>query len=250
MSRERVAVVTEATTALGRAISLAFGRAGYAVMGSGRSNRAGEAVMRSIRDRGGRAAFHPTDPDSEEAAAAFFAVVAARYGRLDVAVNNGGAALDEGRLLDVRTDAVERMFRLNVLSVFWGMKYQMRQMLAQDPAGGVILNLASSAGLEGVPFSAGYAATRHAVVGLTRSAALEYAGDGIRVLGFVPASVRPAPPAGVSLAWARDNPQITGFGPVNRHDWLDGTAAAVVRLAAPEASFITETVVRIDGGPA
>jgi NAD(P)-dependent dehydrogenase (short-subunit alcohol dehydrogenase family) len=247
VSGPRIAVVTEATTALGRAISLALARAGYAVLGSGHSHRLGEVVMRKIRDQGGQAGFLVTDPDSEDAAAAFVAETAARYGRLDVAVNNVGVAVDEGRLSDVRTDAVERMFRLNVLGVFWGMKYQIRQMLAQDPAGGVILNLAA-AGLEGVRFSAGYVATRHAVVGLTRSAALEYAGDGIRILGFVPASGQHAPLAGASVAWARDNPQITGFRPADRRDWLDGTAAAVVRLAAPEAAFITETVVRVDGG--
>ncbi|WP_250033734.1 SDR family NAD(P)-dependent oxidoreductase [Paractinoplanes maris] len=247
-SGPRVAVVTEATTALGRAISLALARAGYAVLGSGRTPRVGELVMRRIRDQGGDAVFLSTDPDCEDATAAFVAEAAARHGRLDVAVNNAGAALDEGRLADVRTEAVEQMFRLNVLTVFWAMKYQIRQMLAQDPAGGVILNLATAAGVDGVRFSAGYSATRHAVVGLTRSAALEYAVDGIRVLGFVPASTQHAPLAGAPAAWARNNPQITGFRPADRREWLDGTAAAIVRLAAPEAAFITETVVRVDGG--
>jgi NAD(P)-dependent dehydrogenase (short-subunit alcohol dehydrogenase family) len=114
MSDPRIAVVTEATTALGEAISLALARAGYSVLGSGRRHRVGEVVMRKIRDQGGQAGFLVTDPDSEDAAAAFVAETAARYGRLDVAVNNVGVAVDEGRLSDVRTDAVERMFRLNL----------------------------------------------------------------------------------------------------------------------------------------
>lgn len=248
MNTSPVALITGATTGIGRETALALAGAGYAVVVSGRREEAGEAVVREIRNSGGEAGFIAADVDSEESVAALIADTVTRYGRLDVAVNNAGVSLDTGRLADEPTSAFQQMLTTNVLGVFWGMKYQIQQMLAQENPGGAIINLASIAGLGGIRYAANYSATKHAVVGLTKSAALEYATDNIRINGVAPAATRTDILNGAIAAGTWDEATIAALQPMNRMGRPDEIASAITWLASPAASFVTGTILSVDGG--
>ncbi|KOU66825.1 short-chain dehydrogenase [Streptomyces sp. MMG1533] len=248
MSVSSVALVTGATTGIGKETSLSLARAGHAVVVSGRRKEAGEAVVREIRDNGGEATFVAADVDSEESVAALIAATVERYGRLDVAVNNAGVSLDTGRLADEPTSAFQQMLTTNVLGVFWGMKHQIQQMLAQGNPGGAVINLASIAGLGGIRYAANYSATKHAVVGLTKSAALEYATDNIRINGVAPAAVKTDILANAIESGTWDEATIAALQPVNRMGRPEEIAAAITWLASPAASFVTGTILNVDGG--
>jgi len=248
MSTPRTALVTGAGTGIGKETSLALARAGHAVIVSGRRAAAGEAVVREIRDNGGEATFIAVDVNSEESVAALVAATADRYGRLDVAVNNAGVSLDTGRLADEPTSTFQQMLTTNVLGVFWGMKYQIRQMLAQDDPGGVIINLASIAGLGGIRYAANYSATKHAVVGLTKSAALEYATDNIRINAVAPAAIKTDILNTAIEAGTWDEAAISALQPMNRMGRPEEVAAGITWLASPTASYVTGAILSIDGG--
>ncbi|MFE0820695.1 SDR family NAD(P)-dependent oxidoreductase [Streptomyces sp. NPDC058847] len=248
MSVSSVALVTGATAGIGKETSLALARVGHAIVVSGRRKEAGEAVAREILDNGGQAAFIAADVDSEESVIALIAATVEHFGRLDVAVNNAGVALDTGRLANEPTSRFQQMLTTNVLGVFWGMKYQIKQMLAQDNPGGAIINLASIAGLGGMRYAANYSATKHAVVGLTKSAALEYATDRIRINGVAPAAIRTEILSGAIEAGTWDEATIAALQPVNRMGRPTEVADAITWLASPQASFVTGTILNVDGG--
>lgn len=248
MSTPATALVTGATTGIGKETSLALARAGLAVVVSGRRTEAGEAVVREIRDNGGEATFIAADVNAEDSVVALIAATVERFGRLDVAVNNAGISLDTGRLADESTSTFQQMLTTNVLGVFWGMKYQIRQMLSQDNPGGAIINLASIAGLGGIRYAANYSATKHAVVGLTKSAALEYATDNIRINGVAPAATKTDILSNAIEAGTWDEATIAALQPVNRMGRPEEIAAAITWLASPAASFVTGTILNVDGG--
>ncbi len=167
----KVVLVTGATSGIGRAAAMAFAREGAQVVAAGRREKEGKETVSLIRDAGGEATFVPTDVSREEEVAALVGATLSTYGRLDLALNNAGIEDVPASIHEQTVENYHRVMDANVLGVFLSLKHEIAAML--KTGGGAIVNTSSAAGLVGFPGAAIYAASKHAVVGLTRSVALE-----------------------------------------------------------------------------
>jgi NAD(P)-dependent dehydrogenase (short-subunit alcohol dehydrogenase family) len=239
-------LVTGAASGIGRATALAFGRAEAAVVVADVAVDAGEATAAAIVAAGGTAKFVRCDVTHAADVEAAVATAVARYGRLDCAFNNAGIEEEHKRLADSDEAMFDRMMAVNVKGVWLCMKHELRQMKAQG--GGAIVNTASVAGLVGAPMHAIYAGTKHAVVGLTRSAAAEYGKSGIRVNAVCPAVIRtPMLERAVERDPRRED-ALVKIHPIGRIGEVDEVAAAVLWLCSDAASFVTGHALAVDGG--
>ena len=174
--------------------------------------------------------------------------VVSEFGRLDMAVNNAGVSNETGTLVQSSSKNYREMVETNILGVYYLMKYEVAQMREQGK--GAIVNLASIAGLNGIPYAGPYASTKHAVVGLTKSAALDHAGEGVRVNAVAPGAIRTEILA-KQLEGGDPNyneANISAMHPMNRLGRPEEIANGIAFLLSAEASFITGHVLNIDGG--
>jgi len=241
----KVALVTGGGVGIGRGTALAFAREGAKVVIGNRNVERGEEVVKAIRDDGGEASFLRTDVLSEEEVEALVAHAVSTYGRLDVAFNNAGV---EGLVAPVAgqtDDNYRSVMDINVRGVWLSMKYQIAQML--ETGGGAIVNNSSVAGLIGFPGLGIYCASKHAVMGLTKSAALEYATQGIRINTVNPAVIETsmADRLGDSIEATKDD--LGAMHPIGRMGTVDEVANAVLWLCSDKASFVTGTDLCVDG---
>ncbi len=242
----KVALVTGATSGIGRAAALALARVGARVVASGRREAEGASLVEEIAGEGGTAAFVPADLTREAEAERLVAAAVERFGRLDVAFNNagvGGAAAPV-RLLDEA--AWRAQLDGNVTSVFFSLKHELPVMRAGG--GGVVINTASVLGTVGIAGAGAYVAAKHAVIGLTRAAALEEADAGIRVNAIAPAVVDTALSRASLLATPESTRAVTALHPVGRLGTAEEIASLVTYLASDDAAFITGAVLAADGG--
>ncbi len=241
----KVALVTGATGGIGRAAALAFAAGGAKVVVSGRRRAAGEETADLIRQAGGDAVFIGADVADEAEVENLVGATLARYGRLDCAFNNAGtialAPIDEATEADFRA-----VVDTNIKGVYACMKYQLRQM--KRAGGGAIVNASSLAGLKGSRDRSLYAASKHAVIGLTRSAALEVAADGIRVNAVCPAAIAGAMDRLFMDHFRLTREQMAAAVPLKRVGRPQDVASAVLFLCSDEAAFITGAVLAVDGG--
>ena len=239
----RVAIVTGASRGIGAATARAFAQAGVAVALAARDGNALTALAREIEAAGGRALAVPTDVTEPAAVAALVEQTVATFGRLDAAVNNAGGGHRPTPLAELSVEEFDAAVRLNLRSVFLGMKFEIPAMLVSG--GGAIVNLTSTAGLQGVRQIGGYVAAKHGVVGLTATAALEYGARGIRVN-----AVAPGPILTERLAAAGDDvrAQAARARPLGRVGRPEEVAALVLWLCSGQAGFITGTTIPIEGG--
>jgi NAD(P)-dependent dehydrogenase (short-subunit alcohol dehydrogenase family) len=240
----RAGLVTGAASGIGRASAIALAGAGGSVVVSDLAARRadGEETVARIEATGGTATFVDCDVSSAADCQALVDVTLERYGRLDFAHNNAG--IDHQALLVETDDAdFQRVLAVNLWGVFWGMKAQIAAM-ARD-GGGAIVNTSSLAGVIGAPTLGAYVASKHAVLGLTRTAAKEYAAQGIRVNAICPAAVR----TGIT---DKLPPEIHDVLPeiqaIKRYAEPEEIAAAVLWLCTDAASFVTGAAMPIDGG--
>ena len=241
----KIVLVTGGTSGIGKATALAFADAGAKVVITGRREREGADVAAEIIKTGGTAAFVRADVAKDADIGRVIDFVLSTHGRLDVAFNNAGVEI-AGPLNEVTEEQYRRTFDINVWGVLNSMKHEIAAML--KTGGGAIVNTSSVAGHIGLPQASIYVATKHAVEGLTKAVALEFAKQGIRVNSVAPGSIdtdmvdRLVGKAGERRDW------LLSLHPVGRVGTSEEIAAAVLYLASDAARFTTGTTLLVDGG--
>ncbi|MFC5512139.1 SDR family oxidoreductase [Massilia jejuensis] len=242
----KVALVTGAASGIGRAVALAFGRAGAAVVVADIAVDGGHSTAAMIVESGGKALFVPANVTRETEVAALVDKTVSQYGRLDCAVNCAGLFEEGARLSELDEAVYDRIMDVNVKGVWLSMKYQLRQMGKQG--GGAIVNLSSAFGAVGAPGQAVYAASKHALAGLTKSAALEYAKEGIRVNALCPGAVRTPMLARALSHEPSMERKLRAAHPMGRFAEAGEIADAALWLCSAQASFVTGHELSVDGG--
>ncbi len=241
----KVALVTGGTSGIGKATALAFAKEGAKVVLSGRREKEGLAVVEEIT-KVGTAHFVQADVAKEADVKRLVEATVAKYGRLDVAFNNAGIEL-MGPIAEITEADYRKVFDINVWGVLTSMKYEIAAM--RKTGGGAIINTSSIAGHIGFAGAGVYAATKHAVEGLTKSAALENAKQGIRVTAVAPAAIATEMiDRFVGGPESEQGKGLAALHPVGRMGRSEEVAAAVLYLASDAAKFTTGISLPVDGG--
>jgi len=239
----KVALVTGGASGIGRATAQAFARHGYAVVVADQDERAGAATAGELKAIG-ECLFVPCNVADEAAVERTIAMTVATYGRLDAAFNAAGIDGAPAPTAECTVENWDRIMSVNLRGVWFCLKYEIRQMLKQG--GGAIVNCSSSAGLVGARSIPAYVASKHGVVGLTKSAALEYVRENIRVNAVCPGMID-------TPMWRRSispefTAQLLANDPIGRLGEASEVAEAVLWLCNPAASFVTGHALAVDGG--
>ena len=240
-----VVLITGALAGIGRATALAFARQGARLVVSGRRDEVGADLVRELRELGAEAEFIRADVRVEADVEALVGGAVARFGRLDVAVNNAGTEGRSGPLTEQTADDYAAVFDTNVLGTVLSLKHELRAM--REQGSGAIVNLSSTLGHRGAPNASMYVASKHAVEGLTRTAALEGAALGIRVNAVAPGPVETQMLARLAGSDERKAALVAGV-PMQRVGTPDEIAQAIVWLASDQAGFLTGQVIDVNGG--
>jgi NAD(P)-dependent dehydrogenase (short-subunit alcohol dehydrogenase family) len=246
---QKVALITGGTSGIGRATAVAFAEQGANVVVAGRREAEGAESVRLVEKTGGNGLFVRTDVAIEKEVEALVARTVEYFGRLDFAFNNAGVSggeMDSGNGIANSNEAFNRIMDTNVRGVFFSLKHEIPAILKSG--GGAIVNNASVAGLRaiigGTPI---YTASKFAVVGLTRSVALEFAAKGVRVNAVCPAIIETE----MTERFRSNNelrPKLMAMHPISRFGQSEEVAAAVLYLCSPGAAFITGAALPVDGG--
>jgi NAD(P)-dependent dehydrogenase (short-subunit alcohol dehydrogenase family) len=240
-----VVLITGALTGIGRATALAFAREGARVVVSGRREDVGLALASELRASGTVAEFVRADVRHEDDVRSLIDSTVARFGRLDVAVNNAGTEGTPGPLVEQTAESYTATFDTNVLGTLLSLKHELRVMLAQGF--GSIINLSSTMGQRGAPNASLYVASKHAVEGLTKSAALEGAASGVRVNAVAPGPVETEMLNRFTGSAERKAGLVAGV-PLKRAGTPEEIADAIVFLGSDRAGFITGQIINVNGG--
>jgi NAD(P)-dependent dehydrogenase (short-subunit alcohol dehydrogenase family) len=243
---QKVAVITGGATGIGKSTAMLLASKGIKVVISGRREAVGQKAIEEIRAQGGDAVFIAADVDNETQVSQIIGFAVRKYGRLDLAVNNAGISNETKTIGDSDPAKFQAMLQTNVMGVYLCMKYEIQQMLKNG--GGSIVNLASIAGLNGIPYAGPYAATKHAVVGLTKSGALDYATQNIRINAVAPGAIKTDIIAGSIAQGQYDEATISAMHPMARMGNPEEIAHGIAWLLSDEASFVTGHILNIDGG--
>ncbi len=241
----KIALVTGAGSGIGRASALKFAKEGAKVVIADINTEGGEETLKMVKDAGGEGIFVKTDVSNKEDVEAMVSKAVETYGRLDCAYNNAGIGATGGLLADAPEENWDRTMSINLKGVWYCMRAEIRQMLEQG--GGAIVNTASAGGLRASMFVADYTTSKHGVVGLTRSGAVDYATRGIRVNCVCPGIVNTA----LSAPLQADPNMAAIFAsmqPPNRFAEPEEIANAAVWLCSDEASFVNGHALAVDGG--
>jgi NAD(P)-dependent dehydrogenase (short-subunit alcohol dehydrogenase family) len=241
----KVAIITGGSSGIGRATAIAFAREGAKVAIASRREEEGEETVRLVKEAGSDGFFVKTDVAKAADVSAMVEKTVQQYGSLDYAFNNAGIEEAPTSLVEQTEETFDRIVNINIKGVWLSMKYQIPQMLKNG--GGVIVNTSSVGGLIGVPGVPIYVASKHAVLGLTKSAALEYAKQGIRINAVSPGAIETE-----MFDRFADDPQMRGqmaaAHPVGRVGKAEEIASAVLWLCSDGASFVTGQTLTVDGG--
>lgn len=244
---DKVIMITGATSGLGRHAAIAFAAAGACVVAAGRRETEGEATLAAMRATGGRGVFVPADVSHGPDVARIVETARREFGGLDLAYNVAGIAGEAWtKLADYTEETWNAIIDINLSGMFLCMKHAIPAML--ERGGGAIVNMSSVAGLGGTPGGAGYVASKHAIVGLTKAAALDYADQNIRVNALAPGVIYTE-----MLEWGISQTpgleaEMTALHPIGRLGRMQEVTNAAMWLLSDEASFVTGTTVSVDGG--
>jgi NAD(P)-dependent dehydrogenase (short-subunit alcohol dehydrogenase family) len=249
--QNKVALITGGSSGIGRATAVAFAREGAKVVVASRRVKESEETIKLVKEAGSDGISVKTDVSKEAEVRAMVEKTIKAYGRLDYAFNNAGIEGDVAPLAEQTIDNYEAVLSINVRGVFLSMKYEIPQMLKNG--GGAIVNMSSVGGLIAFPGFSLYVASKHAVLGLTKTAALEYAKSGIRINAVSPAVIetdmmdRFVGKVGVGKE-GEMRQQLAAMHPIGRTGKPEEIASAVLYLCSDGASFVTGQTLAIDGG--
>ena len=243
--KNKVVLITGALTGIGRATALAFAQAGARLVVSGRHDDEGQKLVGELRELGAEAEFVRSDVRHEDDVRNLVDKTVERFGRLDVAVNTAGTEGKPGPVTEQSAESYTATFETNVLGTLLGMKHELRVMLAQGS--GSIINISSTFGHTGGAGASLYVASKHAVEGLTKSAALEASGSGVRVNAVAPGPIDTGMLTRFTGTDERKAGLIAGV-PLKRVGRPEEIAESIVFLSSDKASFITGATIAVDGG--
>ena len=251
MTDQKVAIVTGGSSGIGRATAIALAKEGAKIVVAARRSKEGEETVGLVKETGSDGIFVNTDVADESSVKSLVEKTIDSYHRLDYAFNNAGIEQTMIPLTEQTVEEFDRVMNVNVRGVWLSMKYEISEILKNaisDGGGGAIVNNSSVAGIIGFPQSAIYVASKHAVLGLTKSAALEYAKSGIRINAIAPGGVETE----MANRVTKDNPQfletLTSMHPIGRISTPEEIANSVVWLLSDKASFVVGHTLLVDGG--
>jgi NAD(P)-dependent dehydrogenase (short-subunit alcohol dehydrogenase family) len=242
----KVALVTGGGSGIGRATALAFARDGAQVVIGNRNVQRGEETVSMIHAAGGAASFQQTDVSVAADIEALIKHAVSEYGGLDLAFNNAGIEGKAGPLVEQTESNYDAVMDINVKGVWLSMKYEIPRML--ERGGGAIVNCSSVAGVIAFPGIGIYSASKHAVIGLTKAAALEYSAQGIRINAVNPAVIDTEMVDRLADGMNMKKGDLTTFHPIGRLGRVEEVAEAVLWLCSDKASFVTGHSLLVDGG--
>lgn len=244
--QDKIVMITGASSGIGRATALAFAAEGAQLMLADVDDDGGAETVRLVKEQGGTADYMTCDVRRADDVKALHDAVIERSGRLDIAVNNAGVGGRWAKLQELSEDEFDFITGVNLKGVWLCMREQIPLM--QDAGQGVIVNMASVAGLIGAPRGSVYSASKHGVVGLTRSAAIEVAKRGIRVNAVCPSYTDTPMVSQITDVVPAMRDITQQVSPMKRLGTVEEVATAVLWLASPEATFVNGVVLPVDGG--
>ncbi len=241
----KIVLITGAGSGIGRGTALAFAREGATVVVSDINEAGGHQTVEMI---GANAVFIKADVSDPEQVESLIQQIVLKYNRLDIAINNAGVGGVMGKMHEMPLHHYKKVMNINLDGVFYCLQHELRQMLAQGS--GCIVNVASVAGLRPLPNSAAYSASKHAVVGLTKTAALEYARKNIRINAVCPVFTHSAMVQGMFDVAPELEQKLLKAIPMGRYGQPEDVAQAILWLCSDENNFLTGHALPIDGGGA
>ena len=241
--KDKVVIVTGAASGIGEAAANLFAKEGAKVVVSDIQEENGQQVVEQIKAKDGKAAFFKADVSKAEDNQALVDFAEKTFGRLDIAVNNAGIGGEANKIAEMSLEGWHQVIDVNLHSIFFGMKYQIASMLKNG--GGSIVNVSSILGSVGFEGSAGYVAAKHAILGITKNAAIEYSAEKIRTNCVGPAFID------TPLLDQLDEEikqQLVSLHPIGRLGKSEEVAELILWLSSEKASFVTGSYYAVDGG--
>lgn len=243
---KKTVIITGGTTGIGKASALLFAQNDYNVVVTSRNASQERSILEDFRKEGADVTFFQLDVTKEEQVKNVIESTVAKFGKLNSIINNSGISLGNAILGETESDELKQMLNTNVMGVYYGMKHAINAML--KTGGGTIVNLASIAGINGLYATAQYNASKHAVVGLTKGAAIDYATKGIRINAVAPGAIKTSIFQNAIDSGAYDISGIENLHPMKRLGEVEDIAKGIFFLASDENTFMTGTILSIDGG--